>query len=361
MISASMKRIFSSLMAVLIWGMLPASVRGESAEGNPRDVLVYKDGDRVQGRLVEQAGNTVVFQSDRFGELRVPADQAVVIKGDQTVAAAPATTDGSPVAPVTEETAHGETEKKAADRAEAVRVAGWERFSPALLTAKLRNYFGPWHGRLAFSTEVISDTVDRTTLSVEAKLGRKWKSDEVQLNGRFDYSETSERTTTDMVKADALWRHNFSKNSFAQYRPTVEWNRANFKSGVPADYVLLQQEIGAGLNLITKPTRKLRVGISENLFNVWTISPPTSQNSKTAESLFIETELKLPWGLLMTDRGVYYYSFSTRGDGWENRVELTKKFSETLSTAIRHEVRQGSPDGTAQDYTRLRLLLGLDF
>ena len=64
---------------------------------------------------------------------------------------------------------------------------------------------------------------------------------------------------------------------------------------------------------------------------------------------------------LLTERGVYYYSFSSRNDGWENRIELTKKFTETFSTAIRHEIRRGSPDGTAQDYTRLKLLLGLDF
>jgi len=54
-------------------------------------------------------------------------------------------------------------------------------------------------------------------------------------------------------------------------------------------------------------------------------------------------------------------SIGSSRDGWENRVELSKKFTETFSTAIRHEIRRGSPDGTAQDYTRLKLLLGLDF
>ena len=91
------------------------------------------------------------------------------------------------------------------------------------------------------------------------------------------------------------------------------------------------------------------------------IEPPTAHTARTAESAFVETELRLPWGLLLTDRGVYYYSRSSRRDGWENRVELTKKFTETLSTAIRHELRRGSPDGRAQDYDRLKLLLGLDF
>ncbi len=45
-----------------------------------RDVLVYPDGDRVQGRLVEKTGDTIVFQSDRFGLLRVPAAGAEVIQ-----------------------------------------------------------------------------------------------------------------------------------------------------------------------------------------------------------------------------------------------------------------------------------------
>ena len=94
---------------------------------------------------------------------------------------------------------------------------------------------------------------------------------------------------------------------------------------------------------------------------MWTTSEPTSHSSRTAESVFLETELKLPWGLLLTDRGVYYYSISSKADGWENRIELTKRFTETLSTALRHELRRGSPDGKAQDYDRLRLMLGLDF
>jgi len=315
-----------------------------------RDVLVYQDGDRVQGRLVDRMDGVIVFQSERFGELRVPADQAEVVPAqapvDTPVAATPAA-EPAPAAPNGESVAE-----------EARASAGLAR-----LTARLRAGFKPWTGRIAFSTEVVSDTADRSTLSLEGRLSRKWASDEVQLNARYDFSQTNDLTTTDLLKADALWRHSFRrrKNSFVQYRPTLEWNRANFRSGVPADYVLLQQEIGYGISLLTKPERKLRVGVSENLFDVWTTTPPTSHNSRTVESAFIETELRLPWGLLLTDRGVYYYSFASQNDGWENRIDLTKKFSATLSTAIRHETRQGSPDGTAQDYTRLRLLLGLDF
>ena len=336
-----------NFIVLFVLGMVAGHAAAPVAAG--RDVLVYQDGDRVQGRLVGRKDGVIVFQSDRFGELRVPADKAQVVPAKVPAAAPAAAVPASEPTPVLS-AANGEV------AAEAQEAAGLAR-----LAAKLRDGFKPWTGRVAFSTEIVSDTAERSTLSLEGRLSRKWTDNEVQLNGRYDFSQTNDLTTTDTLKGDALWRHNFSKNSFAQYRPTLEWNQANFKSGRPADYVLLQQEIGYGISLLTKPERKLRVGVSENLFDVWTTSPPASHNSRTVESAFVETELRLPWGMLLTDRGVYYYSFSSQDDGWENRIELTKKFTATLSTAIRHETRQGSPDGTAQDYTRLRLLLGLDF
>ncbi len=308
-----------------------------------RDMLVYPDGDRVQGRLVGRQDGIIVFQSDRFGELRVPADKAKVVPAKP----APAPVAAAPVV---------EPDADAPD--DARRDSGLAR-----LAARLREGFKPWSGRVAFSTEVVSDTADRSTLSLEGRLSRKWTADEVRLNGRYDFSQTNDLTTTDIVKADALWRHTLSKrrSSFVQYRPTLEWNRANFRAGRPADYLLLQQEIGYGVSLLARPERKLRVGVSENLFDVWTTSTPTDHTARTVESAFVETELRLPWGLLLSERGVYYYSFSSQDDGWENQIDLTKKFTATLSTSIRHETRQGSPDGKAQDYTRLRLLLGLDF
>lgn len=364
-----MRAFRRNFILLLALGLIVPAIRAAMETDLPsRDVLVFKDGDRLNGQLLRQEGAILVFKSDRFGEQRVPADLAVVIKGEKPAdAVATPPVPVSPTSPTPAPTPGAvppAAAAKAEERVEAEKVKVWERFSPAVLTARVREFFGPWKGRLAFSTEIISEnTSDRTTLSLEGRLSRKWSRDELQLNARYDYAQTNNLTTTDMIKADGLWRHNFSKkqNAFTQYRPVVEWSRANFRGGLPADYVLLQQEIGAGVNLLTKPARKLRLGVSENLFDVWTTSDPSSHTSRTAESIFVETELKLPWGLLLTDRGVYYYSFSTKGDGWENRIELTKKFTETLSTAIRHELRRGSPDGKAQDYDRLKLLLGLDF
>ena len=64
--------------------------------------------------------------------------------------------------------------------------------------------------------------------------------------------------------------------------------------------------------------------------------------------------------MTLTQRGVWY-PITNHADGWENRIDLNKKLTETLSVSIRHEIREHNPDGTAQDYKRLKLLLGFDF
>jgi hypothetical protein len=333
----------------------------------PHDALVYKNGDRLQGKLISQTAEMIVFQSERFGELHVPAANAVVIKAAPAPATPPASATPPAPAPVAAATPEAEAEVRAeaktrADRhAEEEQVSVWERFSTWVLTARLRNYFGPWSGRFAFSTELVSDSSRRDNLALEAHLQRKWKSDDVQLNGRYDYSETNGLKTTDTVRGDGSWRHDFTRGRFGLYRPTVEWNRANFKNGVPANYVLLQQEFGAGLNLLDAPARKVRAGISENLFNVWNSGPDASQNARAVESLFEEAELKLPWRMTLTQRGVWYNPFLSGRDGWENTAELAKKLTETLSVSLRHEIRRNNPDGSSQDYTRLKFLLGIDF
>ena len=352
--TATMRRVTGVVLALLMGGApLAAAVA--------RDTLVYKDGDRVQGTLGAEEGGTLVFKSDRFGELRVPAANAVVIKAEKTVAVSPPP-PAPPVAatPTSAAAAAAAEQERQKHKEDEERVSLWERFSPAALTARVRTFFGPWHGRLSFSTEVVSDSADRNNTALEGQLRRKWKADEVQFNARYDYSETTDVTTTDMIKLWGHWRHDFNQKLFAHYRPTSEWNRASKLRGLPNDYVLLQQEIGAGYQVLTKPSRKLRAGVSQNLFNTWNSAPGAEQVSRGVISAFEEAELILPWRITIAQRGVWYPTGDST-DGWENRIDLNKKLTETLSTSLRHEIRRNNPDGTAQDYTRLKLLFGLDF
>jgi hypothetical protein len=346
--------------------LLGCYLAGQAAEPEvtSRDTLVYKDGDRVRGRLVGQKDKVIIFQSDRFGELKVPASEVVVITAEKP--AGPTPLPAVTVAPTTLPPARlavpaAKPGEKAAEQAEAERDSIWEHFAPVVLKAHLRDFFGPWHGKFAFSAEMVSNTADQDNAGMEMQLQRKWKSDEVQLKGRYDFSETNHLTTTDLMKADGLWRHDFPEDVFALYHPNLEWNRASFNKGVPNDYVQMQQEIGAGVSLWPIQRRKVRIGVSENLFDVWNTTPGGIHTSRTVESAFLESELKMPWRMSLAQRGVYYYSVSSGKDGWENRIELSKKFTETLSTSLRQETRRYNPDGMTQDYSRLKLLFGVDF
>jgi hypothetical protein len=351
-------RIIRGLMLVAMGGAALGHAWASDSVVTTRDTLVYKDGDRVQGTLVATSGGVVVFKSERFGELRVPTADAVVIKGDAaTKAAAP-----RPATPATAATVAKAplTERETAVARENERVTIWDQFSPGVLTAKVRNFFGPLHGRVAFSTEVVSDSAERNNHSLEGRLSRKWERDEVQGNARYEYAEMNDVLTTDVLKASGSWRHEFGARLFTQYRPSAEWDRASRKKGGPSEYVLLQQELGVGYNVFTGAARKLRLGVSHNLFDTWALEPSRAHTSRGVPSAFEEIELRLPWQMGFTQRGVWYPA-QNQSQGWENRAELNKKLTETLSTSIRHEIRRDNPDGNAQDFTRMKLLLGLDF
>lgn len=302
------------------------------------EVLVYNDGDRVQGRLIAREGDTLVFRSVRFGDLRVSTAEARVM----TEAAAPA----GPA--------------RTAGAAPPAQTARPTPESPWQLTRFFRDLFGPWSGRLAFSTQVTRDANDRSDVMVEASIKRSWAKDDVSAKMRYDYSETNATDTTDTFKGDGMWRHSLPRRLFTVYRPSYEWNRAATIDSVSSDYILLQQEVGIGVKAVDREAWKVRVGVAENFFNNWDLTADTARATRV-ESLFLEADLKLPWRITVSERAVYYYALATGNTGWEHQLEVNKKLTETLSLGLRHESRYNDPDVRTEDYSMLKFLLGLDF
>ena len=327
--------------------LIPA-VRGAPAAN---DLLVYKDGDRVLGRLVSNEGGMIVFRSNRFGELRVPSAQADVFPDGATVLSHPVAVDTGPEAPAAAATTA--EEKADAELVEQRRIVD-------RLSTKLRHVFGPWHGRVSFSSDVVNDTTERHSEVLEARMERKWVGDEVRFDSRYEFSSTNEITNTDITKGGAYWRHDLSHRWFTITHPSFEWNRNYVLNDANEDYFLLQNEVGGGLTVWDRPGKKFRLGFSENLYDVWNFSTNT-HTSRNIESLFLEAEFMLPWNVKLTERGIRYFSFRGGHMGWESQLELSKRFSENLVLALRHEVRRKQPDIRVEDYSRWRLLIGLDF
>ena len=223
------------------------------------DELIYNDGDRVRGHLVGRNDQTIIFQSERFGLLNVPATEATVV-----LAPSPAATKRAVAAAA----AAGAT-ATVAQIEEAESAWSLAYWSPLALARMLRKVFGPWHGRFSFASTLLSNANENNSVSLNGNLRRKWKNDEVQLNSDYNFSQVNHVTSSDVVKADGAWRHDFPKRFFSTYRPSLEWDRAyKSASGAAADYVLLQQEVGACVNIFSRPGKKLRFGLSENFCDV---------------------------------------------------------------------------------------------
>lgn len=334
----------------LIAAILPAEV-ATPMEALTEDELIYRDGDRLRGYLVSDEETEWVFQSKRFGELRVPKTDASVVRSSIP----------EELGPPVELNPESAGDLEISEDDEIRDRLPWDYLNPTFLTNYLRHVFGPWKGRFSFSTQLISDTTDRSTITLATKLRRKWERDDVGINLRYDYTETEAITTRDFAKLTASWRHDFESRLFALYIPAMEWNRNYQIAGLAADYLLLQQEIGAGVSLLSRDDRQLRIGISENRFDVWVTEPNKSHKGTNAESVFIEAEWELPWRITLTVRGVYYYDLSSKEDGWENKFQIDKKLTETLSVGVLHELRYNNPDVRVSDFELLKLLIGLDF
>jgi hypothetical protein len=359
----SLRQVVLAMLVLASLPRMPLAAHGtEAAADGQWDILVYNDGDRVRGHLLRRDGDVLVFQSPRFGELRVATSEAMI---ESTNPAVPPESPTAPAAP--KPSAPVVAVKPTVPELSPVPETGesgepphaWEYFYPSMLARQLREFFGPWQGRFAFSTEIVSDTTDRSDLALEATLHRKWERDDVQLTGRYDYAETEKLPTTDLAKFNAAWRHDFTKRWFSTYNPAVEWNRIS--APATADYLLLHQELGAGVTLVNVPKRQLRVGLSENRFDVWQTALEGRHTSENSESAFAEATWHLPWRITLNERGVYYFKFDSEKDGWENHFQVDKKLTETLSISVLHEMRYNNPDSRVTDYSRLKFMLGLDF
>lgn len=310
-------RIFGALLGFLLTAAL--------ADG---DVLVFRDGDRVQGRLVRQEAGMIVFQSHRFGEIHVAFAEATV-EAD----APPLAAEASPKP----------------DTAAAIPVAAPER---------------TWHGRLAVDLQWVSDDKDKRDTSLLARTERKWTDDEVRLEVHYDVKRADGKSTEDFIRATAYWRHDLPHRYFVLYTPVVEWDRA-FTGLAPfapvAKYLLTQQQAGFGYSLLDDDPFILRVGVAENWLGLWLYEPADVDVHAWFESAFVEAEFQLPWSVQLREFGQLYAYRGDAGLGWDNTIEFSKKLTDALSLSLRHEYRSNRPSLKGSDYSKLKLLLGFDY
>jgi RNase P/RNase MRP subunit p29 len=322
---------------VAAWSAAPGASRADS--------LTFKsNGDRLKGTVVAEEGNVVVFESERFGVLRVPRGEVTFEKDDmaaaQEVASVnPPTPDGSAV--------------MADGSADAAQLAMVSAEAPASRGT-------PWHMHLAFSTELIRDTADKSEWIFELRAERKWERDELRFEPRYEYKSENGRSTSDLLKLKTYYRHDIGRWWFVQYLPYYELNRQFTFQGVPLDYQYLRNELGGGIRVIDRPGSILRVGVSESFYNIDFLDY-SAHLSLRGESVFVEADLELPWRVSIRDRGQVLWYSNGAGRGIGNELEITKHLSDVWWIGIRHEYRVNAPELQGGDLSKLKVFLGVDF
>lgn len=312
-----------------------------AAEAASRDELTMANGEIAYGHYVGRDGEHVVFDSDNFGRVRVRADQVKLkLSGTAEVLSF------SPAAIQTESNA----KKEARDEEEYVRKSWMRRLLPG------------WGGSIRLSEEFRSDGNLKNNFMTEIHLRRETNNNTLRLNGSYEHTVENDRTTVQLTKGDAYWRHHFTPRYFSVYVPTAEYNQCYEKDGVFLDYLLTRQEIGAGLVLLGTKRYQIRAGVAENFFKVWVWSKGTGGTGHAwVESAFMETDIKLPFAMRFIQRGTWYFSFNEEGSGWENDLELTKRLTETFNISLRQEVRKDVPGVQSSNYNLWRIVFGIDF
>lgn len=316
----------------------------ETREGLSKDELHLANGEIAKGHFVAKDGDFVIFDSEGFGRLRVRADSATVVTAADKTSQAQAPT-AKPAPTGTEKPAEGTGAKNTAKK-------------PTWIAANFPN----WHGSIDLALELRRENNLKTNFYTKGHITRDRPKDFLQLEGSWEYGMENKNTTVDVTKGNAYWRHNLTSKYFAIYAPTLEWNRSYVYQSVPLEYLLTRQQIGIGRTLRKRKNYTIRAGIAENYFRGWLW--PSAKNMKGhafVESAFFESDVTLPMGLHVVERGNYYYDRTSDERGWEHDLELNKRLDSNLRVGLRNEARQNVPGVPTSNYNLWRIFLGLEF
>ncbi|HRE80411.1 MAG TPA: DUF481 domain-containing protein [Opitutaceae bacterium] len=310
-----------------------------SSEMTPvKGVLIFSDGNRVTGHLTESG----VFESDRFG-----------------------------VIPYSDREAHFEPERSvpAGDTPTVLkeRVAAESKVLSDLPLPGKRRWLDPWRINLAgFFDKTLEDGVRRHEYNASLRIERPHDGkDQWQSEAHYEFVRKDGKIDKRRATLQGDWRHDLSARWFTLYRPYGEYDGSNLNHELAAvfgrsrlNYLLTQQQAGVGIRLINRAGFKSMVAANWSWFYVRIFH--LGDGDIDAPSVMIENEVTLPFGFEFKQTGQVYYNRDTDAPGWENRMDLTKRFGEYLHLTLRHEYRRDYPAVNSNPIDRIRLLFGVN-
>ncbi len=230
------------------------------------DILRFKNGDSLSGRLVRQDSEIIVFESFALGEITVPQNGASIISGrdpngvpiEALVGIAPiparpepagqeaAKTGANSPPPRPSESSPPKPEDDAAQAAAKIADA---------VDAKAKEE--EWEGKLEFGLRQQQGRRDIFAVDIRGSADRSIGENELRANARLLYGEQDGEVNNDRYDASLQWRRELSERTFAQsltsyFQDDLKDINRNWEQNFGAGYRIFDNKshvvnLGAGL------------------------------------------------------------------------------------------------------------------
>jgi len=313
-------KTWPSLTAV--GALLLALFSGQAAADTP-GWLRYADGNLLSGRLIEGGVQGGLFRSDRFGEVRFKAGEAVFAPSDM-----PRDADDKPTPAA----------------APAWAIAEWQ---PSDWSIGVSGY---WKSDQGSVSKDIALDLDST-----------WKSpgNELKLNLSTDYKTVDKAVDNNEQTGGLRWLRDLRSPWFVLGSVKARRSTISLDPLPTLDYLLLQGTAGLGLRKSWSAKDQTLVALGRDRIAVDLLSLDRRVYT-SATSFLLENKLQLSPRVSFGNT-LFVYFWRDGSTGFDSLADLSYKLSEQLSVGLRHEYRRNAANLEIGSFSRFSLTTRLGF
>lgn len=285
--------------------------------------LRYTDGNLLSGRLIEGGVHGGLFRSDRFGDVRFKAGEAVFSPSDMPL----------------------DTVDKPAPAAVPARaIAEWQ---PSDWSVGLSGY---WKSDQGSVSKDIALDLDST-----------WKSpgNELKLNLSTDYKTVDKAVDNNEQTGGLRWLREMQSPWLLLGSVRARRSTVSLDVLPTLDYLLLQGTAGVGLRKVWSAKDQTLVALGRDRIAIDLLSLDRRLYT-SATSLLLENKLHLSPRVSFGNT-LFVYFWRDGSTGFDSQADLSYKLSEQLSVGLRHEYRRNAANLEIGSFSRFSLTTRLGF
>lgn len=301
------------------------------------DWLEFNNGESVVGHYLKTENNIIVFQSSRFGLLKVSVNDAHVVTGSMT------TTAAAPVTPATVKA----TPVTAASKPPPPNTTA---APPAMAAAQRRK----WKGRIDVLLDFVWDVIDNREIQVQGTAERLSGKEHYVFYGNVDYLYNNHLLQQDRREGKFTWEHQLTRTLYTIAEP--DYLHEIRQTSVDQ----YQVRVGIGARLFETDRSQVRVAVL-TYFSRLDIPAVDQRVDNVYPAIRLDSKWQIFHGLKFEQEGTAYYIPNGGESGVDNKMSLTKDIFGGITLTLQHEYHHVEIPNASDTRNELKLLLGYAF